>query len=176
MKKLLIIIFLSTPLMSQYIEAQNAFKVTRSTFGNGGGYCSNETYQLNGTLSQSFIGHTQNDTHQGGIGFWYRSKDRMTTSSSTLEDQERSDFHLLQNEPNPFHQVTVIGFTLPVASFVRLTIVDAFGREMEEVIDRRLAAGDHSVHFDGEALKSGVYFYHLQTGQFSQSRQMILIK
>ena len=176
MKKLVFIIVLSLTSIAQHLEAQNIYKVTRSTFGNGGGYCSNDTYQLNGTISQSFIGHTQNDQHQGKIGFWYRAQSGMTTSSRTLVEHRMSGFNLKQNEPNPFQGVTEIGFTLPKRSSVRLAIVDALGREVEVLVDETMVAGNYQVPFDAKALRSGIYFYQLQTGQFSKTRQMVLVK
>ncbi len=176
MKKIIFIVFLSMTFVAQHLAAQQIFKVTRSTFGNGGGYCSNDNYQLNGTVSQSFIGLTQNNQHQGHIGFWYRGKDHMTTSTKTLVDQRGSGYLLKQNEPNPFSQITRIKLTIPETSKVRLTVVDAFGKEVERLVDKRMSPGNHEIPFDAQALRSGVYFYQLQTDHFSETHQMILVR
>lgn len=80
-------------------------------------------------------------------------------------------FALAQNFPNPFwsattsrfagNPTTTIEFELPVATQTTLILYDLQGREVRRVLDERLAAGKHLVHFDGAELASGIYFYRL---------------
>ena len=85
---------------------------------------------------------------------------------------------LNQNYPNPFNPSTTIGFSLPQNSEVSLTIYDLSGQVVTRLIDRQnMAAGYHSVPWKpNTVLPSGVYFYDLEAGTFSQSKRMVFIK
>ncbi len=86
------------------------------------------------------------------------------------------DFTLTQNYPNPFNPYTAISFELPRAQRVTLKIYDLLGREVAMALDEKMPAGIHRVEFDGSDLASGVYFYILETGDFVDSKRMVLIK
>ncbi len=85
-------------------------------------------------------------------------------------------FKLHQNYPNPFNPSTTIEFDLPERSFVKLIVYDVLGREVERLVDGELNAGKHFVHFDGNNLTSGIYFYVLNAGKFRDVKKMILMK
>jgi len=96
-------------------------------------------------------------------------------------------FTLAQNYPNPFNPSTTISYALPEATHVRLSIFDMLGREVVVLADERKDAGVYEVMFDarvpaGQAagrgfhLASGVYFYRLSTGAYSETRPMVLMK
>jgi hypothetical protein len=92
-----------------------------------------------------------------------------------------SRYGLAQNYPNPFNATTVASFELRDASFVRLRVYDTAGRLVATLVDGWRAAGSHEVTFDpkgagGAALVSGIYIYCLQTGEFSLSGKMALMK
>jgi len=87
-----------------------------------------------------------------------------------------TDFELNQNYPNPFNPSTVIVFSIPRATTVRLTITDVLGREVRRVLDGPLSAGRHTQIFNAESLPSGIYFYTLSTPSATSSRKMILTK
>ena len=87
-----------------------------------------------------------------------------------------AEFSLQQNYPNPFNPVTNIKFSIPVSSFVRLTVYDVSGREIESLVNSNLEAGIYSYDFKGEGLASGIYFYAIKTPEFSETKKMILIK
>jgi hypothetical protein len=61
-------------------------------------------------------------------------------------------------------------------SFTTLKIYDILGREVATLVNKELSAGRHTYEFDGSGLSSGIYFYRLQTGEFTQTRKMLLIK
>ncbi len=86
------------------------------------------------------------------------------------------DFTLYQNYPNPFNPVTTIKFSLPENLNVKVTIYDILGRKIKELINQKLDAGIHSIEFDATELTSGVYFYKIDTGKFSDVKKMILMK
>ncbi len=85
-------------------------------------------------------------------------------------------FSLDQNYPNPFNPTTVIGYTLPSASHVTLTVYDVLGRVVATLVDSKQSAGSYDVTFDGDKFASGVYFYVLRTNRNSSFRKMLLLK
>ncbi len=85
-------------------------------------------------------------------------------------------FELQQNYPNPFNPSTNIVYALPRAMHVRLAIYDVLGRQVATLVDARQPAGSHSVRFDSKGLGSGLYFYRLETENFTKARKMLLNK
>ncbi len=83
---------------------------------------------------------------------------------------------LQQNYPNPFNPETTIRFHVPDSRHVRLKVYDMLGREQVTLVDKRTNEGDHTVVFDAKKLASGVYFYQLQAGEFSQTRKLVLVR
>ena len=88
-----------------------------------------------------------------------------------------SDLRLEQNYPNPFDAVTVIGYQLPLAAHVSLKIFNALGREIATLVSGEQQAGSHQASFSGRtfSLMSGLYFYRLTAGTFSQTKTMVVI-
>jgi hypothetical protein len=87
-----------------------------------------------------------------------------------------SDFTLNQNYPNPFNAVTTIDFTLPEASGAQLVVYNSKGEMVVTLAEGFRPAGYYSIKFDGEALSSGVYWYVLTVGGYSELRKMLLLK
>lgn len=85
-------------------------------------------------------------------------------------------YFLHQNYPNPFNPVTNIELDIPKTSFVLLKVYDINGKEVETLINEVLSAGQYRVTFDARNYNSGVYFYKLTSGTFTQVKKMILIK
>ncbi|TSA14326.1 T9SS C-terminal target domain-containing protein [bacterium] len=85
-------------------------------------------------------------------------------------------YGLSQNYPNPFNPATTIEYQLPKQSFVKLKIFDLLGREIATLVNDKQDAGKHSVRFDALSLTSGVYFYKLEAGDFTQARKLLLLK
>jgi hypothetical protein len=83
---------------------------------------------------------------------------------------------LFQNYPNPFNPTTKINFALAKNSFVRLSIFDLNGREVQSLLSENLSAGDYSYSFNGVNLSSGIYFYRLESNGAVFSKRMILLK
>ena len=81
-----------------------------------------------------------------------------------------------QNFPNPFNPTTVIRYGLPRDLQVDLTVSDALGRTVADLVHGRQEAGNHEVTFGSPGLPSGVYFYRLQAGDFVQTRKLLLLK
>jgi hypothetical protein len=85
-------------------------------------------------------------------------------------------FELAQNYPNPFNPSTTIKFALPQSSNVTLKVYNALGQEVSTLINQFMESGLHTINFDASNLNSGIYFYRLDSGQFSEVRKMTLIK
>ena len=88
---------------------------------------------------------------------------------------------LNQNYPNPFNPETEIRFQLPEITHVVLKIFNTLGQEIVMLADQQYEAGHHSVRWDGKdkngnAVSSGIYFYQLQGGSFTQVKKMSLLR
>ncbi|MCA2005290.1 MAG: T9SS type A sorting domain-containing protein [Ignavibacterium sp.] len=87
------------------------------------------------------------------------------------------EFKLEQNYPNPFNPGTIISWQSPVSSWQTIKLYDIMGREIETIVDGYYEAGFHSTLFIvNSSLPSGVYFYKLQAGNYSEIRKMILLR
>ncbi len=106
-------------------------------------------------------------------------------SATDIDDDEEfvlpTEYLLAQNSPNPFNPSTRIQFELPKAGHIKLTVFNVLGQTVKTLTDEKLTAGKHSVIFDGidvngSKIASGIYFYRLEAGEFTQSKKMILLK
>ena len=90
-------------------------------------------------------------------------------------------FALNQNYPNPFNPETKITFQFPQASQVTLRIFNILGKEIKTLVNEQYQAGKHTVNWDGKdnlgnVVSSGIYFYQLRAGNFTQAKKMILLR
>lgn len=92
--------------------------------------------------------------------------------------QKPSRFSLQQNYPNPFNPTTVISYELATPSDVKLEVFDMLGRKVATLAESKQNAGAHQINFNAATynLTSGMYFYKLTAGNFTQTRKMILTK
>ena len=91
------------------------------------------------------------------------------------------NYALHQNFPNPFNPVTNLRYDLPEQSFVTLTIYDLIGREITQLVNTTQEAGFRSVEWDatdsfGKPVSAGIYLYKITTGEFVQTKKMVLVK
>ena len=97
-------------------------------------------------------------------------------TDSGISPSPVTDFKLEQNYPNPFNPSTKINFTIPNSTFVKLTVYDAIGNEVKVLINENKLAGTYTENFDAIGLTSGIYFYKLQSGEFVETKKMMLLK
>jgi hypothetical protein len=110
-----------------------------------------------------------------GGGIWrYKSGEYVTAVPST--EPNPAGYALAQNYPNPFNPSTTISFSIPSRSFVTLKIFDVMGREVSTVVSQEMPAGSYSRQWNATGYPSGVYFYRLHAGPFSQTMKLAVIK
>lgn len=95
-----------------------------------------------------------------------------TKEQSTLPTQ----YELSQNHPNPFNPTTVIKFALPEARHVQITVYNALGEKVMELMDAELPVGQHQVEFNAKNQASGVYFYVMKSGDFMAVKKMLVLR
>lgn len=96
--------------------------------------------------------------------------------SQASETENPYKFSLGQNYPNPFNPVTTIIYELPVKNLVTVKVFDILGKEVKTITNEIMDAGRHKIVFDGSSLASGVYFYTINSGNYSNTKKMLLIK
>jgi len=89
---------------------------------------------------------------------------------------KQQGYSLSQNFPNPFNPITKISFKCQVSSYVSLKVFDALGKEVATLVNQKQNAGRYEVEFDGSNFSSGIYFYTLKAGEFTDTKRMLLIK
>ena len=85
-------------------------------------------------------------------------------------------FELQQNYPNPFNPSTTIKYQIPTAGLVSLKVYDVLGNEVATLVNEDKGAGSYKVEYNASVLSSGIYFYRMHAGSFTQARKMILLK
>ncbi len=85
-------------------------------------------------------------------------------------------FALSQNYPNPFNPTTVINYSIASASLVSLKVFDLLGREVAVLVNETMAPGSYMAAFDASRLSSGIYFYRLDAGSFSDVKRLTVMK
>ncbi len=117
-------------------------------------------------------GYAYAATYGGGV---------FKTTESTTSVNEHSitipkAFLLMQNYPNPFNPSTIISFAIPVRSIVSLKVFDILGREVSTIVSGELEPGSYTQQWNAATMASGVYFYRLQAGTYSETKKLLLLK
>lgn len=99
-----------------------------------------------------------------------------TTGVEVYDSAIPTDYAVSQNYPNPFNPSTTIRFSIPEAGNVSLWVYNVLGQQVAELINEQKNAGTYNVTFDAARLSSGIYFYQIQSGKYSETRKMILLK
>jgi Secretion system C-terminal sorting domain len=93
-----------------------------------------------------------------------------------LSTEIPAGFSLSQNYPNPFNPMTKLKFQMPKSSLVNLKVFDAIGREVTVLVNEVLTAGTYEADWNASVYTSGTYFYRLSSGDFSETKKMVLVK
>ncbi|NCQ17689.1 MAG: hypothetical protein COZ80_08360 [Ignavibacteria bacterium CG_4_8_14_3_um_filter_37_9] len=85
-------------------------------------------------------------------------------------------FALYQNYPNPFNSSTKIKYSIPNSAKVSIKVYDVLGKEVTTLMNEFQNTGTHEIEFDASKLSSGLYFYRIISGIYSETRKMILLR
>jgi hypothetical protein len=110
---------------------------------------------------------------------WRRPLSQMITVPTAVHETgiQIKTFSLEQNYPNPFNPSTNISFSIPKQSTVTLKVYDLLGKEVATLVNNEIvAAGNYAKQWNAANLTSGVYFYRLQAGSFTQTKRLVLLK
>ncbi len=136
-------------------------------------------WHFDSTYVDSISGY--NGTPQGTVGFDTLTFPHPSMSCGlvgikTENNEVPKSFNLSQNYPNPFNPKTIIEFSLPKGEFVEIVLYDILGRKVATLLSEPKQAGKYQLTVDGTNLASGVYFYKMVAGSFSDTKKMLMIK
>jgi hypothetical protein len=175
--------------------ANNIIEAWLAFSSDGGATFSNEVL----SSQQSPTNQPNNDVRFGdyiGVDFWgnnivpvwtdersggynqeiYTAVIDITTGIKPVAEQIPAGFKLEQNYPNPFNPTTKISYELPSTNHVKLAVFDVLGKEVAVLVNENQQAGRHWVEWDASNYPSGVYFYKLTSGSFTETKKMMLVK
>ncbi len=119
------------------------------------------------------------ETVQGELAYKHNGIFVVTGSVPTPVEKEETvpaAYMLAQNYPNPFNPMTVIRFDLPEAGHTTLKVYDMTGRKVISLIDEHLTSGEYTVQWSPADVSTGTYFYRLLSGDFAQTKKLMIIK
>jgi len=164
-------------------NAGSYFKFNVVKYNPNGNYEWNYLYDVN--ASSKAIGLFVNNSGSLFVSGFGKNpngnQDFMTVKISSLTevDEENTtpkEFTLFQNYPNPFNPSTKISWQSSVSGHKTLKVYDVLGNEVATIVDEYKLAGGYEVDFNAGSLSSGVYFYKLQAGSFTETKKMILLR
>jgi len=100
----------------------------------------------------------------------------VTTIDEIINKTIPDGLRLWQNYPNPFNSSTKIKYAVNQTCNVIVKVYDMLGNEIETLVDEEITLGNYEVEFDATTLPSGIYYYQLKTGDFVETKKMILLK
>jgi len=111
----------------------------------------------------------------------YRLKQIDTNGAFEYSDEvelifQTNKIELYQNYPNPFNPSTIISFSLPKTTQVKIIVYNSLGQEVEKLVDKEMEGGFHGINFDGYGYSTGLYIYSLETQNYTKTMKMFLIK
>jgi photosystem II stability/assembly factor-like uncharacterized protein len=111
-----------------------------------------------------------------GIGGIYRRPINEVIGVKSISSEIPNSSKLYQNYPNPFNSMTNVQWTMSRTGYVKIEVFDITGKEITTLVNEKQNAGVYKVMFDAGSLPSGIYFYRIQAGDFTQVKRMILVK
>jgi hypothetical protein len=114
----------------------------------------------------------------GGAGSWSANRDFITTCPTGLGEPGKTpdSYALFQNYPNPFNPVTKIKFDILLSGYTTIKVYDVLGKEVANLINHEIEVGRYEISFDAAGLASGIYYYKLESGEYTSVKKMVLLK
>ncbi len=91
-------------------------------------------------------------------------------------EMDFNEYYLSQNFPNPFNPSTQIFFSIPEQKIVSLKIYNLLGEEVDEIVNKEFSAGKYTINYNASTLPSGIYYYKIIAGSFTQTKKLLLLK
>jgi len=129
------------------------------------------TFRFSGNIVNYFAGLFDNSLNGAKV-----YKMSVPIGIQPISNKIPESFSLSQNYPNPFNPSTKIRFSITASSFVNLKVFDLLGRDVSVLVNEKLNAGTYETDWNANNISSGVYFYKLQTGDYIETKKMILVK
>lgn len=126
------------------------------------------------SLGKTEAGSVSGSSNSGML--WRCRLSDFITSVKVGAENIPTKFSLQQNYPNPFNPSTTISFAVPSRSLVSLKVFDILGREVSTIVSGELQAGSYTRQWNAANMASGVYFYRLQAGSFTETKKLLLLK
>jgi hypothetical protein len=163
-------------------STSSAYQIRQSSLNQGGAvWLPRSNLRLCSSVGQYLAGKQTGASISMDVGFW----NPWVTWAVPVEEDEDSwfppDFKLRQNHPNPFNAATLIQYTLPRASQVRVQIYNLLGQKIRLLVDEKQESGSREARWDGTndgrvEVGSGIYFCRIEAGDFVGCMKMTLIK
>ena len=135
------------------------------------------SFQSDSLLSNTTYYWRVNAKNIHGFSDWSQAWSFNTTLTGINDKEVLPDqYYLFYNYPNPFNPTTKIGLGIPEKGNVRLSVLNILGEEIRVLLNEEKEAGYHSIDFNAKDLPSGVYFYRIKSGNFIDTKKMILLK
>jgi len=162
-----------------HVATSASFSQTSTVYDQKG--ITDTTKQMSGLLlSKKHYWRVAAETPEYEGAFTFQFNFTTGTSTEVVQSNEIvSHFSLGQNYPNPFNPTTTIQFGIPSngsSKHVTLRVFDVLGKEIATLVDEVKESGTYEVKFDASKLVSGIYFYQLKTGEFVQTKKLVLMK
>ncbi len=113
------------------------------------------------------------DSYNGTVRVY---KEQIPNGVKSGKNYLPSDYQLSQNYPNPFNPNTTIKYAIPKAGLVTIKVYNILGNEIATLVNEEKRPGEYSVIFNGLNLSSGIYFYRITSGKFTETKKLILMK
>ncbi len=144
---------------------------------NGGTNWFLETSPVNEQLNAIFFAGSDTGYISGNNGVLLKTVNGgQVTNISPVTNEIPRNFSLSQNYPNPFNPATNFEFSIPITGFVNLAVFDILGREIETLVNDYLKPGTYKVDWSAEKYPSGIYFYRISAGAFTETKKMMFVK
>jgi hypothetical protein len=174
------IVLISTSIIeSSNSLAQSSYRLKASVLGSAGSPATGSDKMSNGTLGQLSPAGTSNEAGTTlYAGFWKSGWWSIITDSE-LPDAVRNE--LFQNYPNPFNPTTTIKYSMAREGNVDLVVYNVSGQRIRTLVRETKPAGSYTTVWDGKndggrSVATGIYFYRLRAGSFSEVKKMILLR
>ncbi len=107
---------------------------------------------------------------------WVGDTNKMTAVENEENTPDVSGFQLAQNYPNPFNAATTINYNLAKPGMVKIELYNTIGQKVQTLVNEMKASGSYSLQINFNHLNSGIYFYKIETSEFSRTAKMVLMK